>query len=85
MKNIRKPILFAITFVIAGLLISSTVTIPARIREKSSNMSVTKVDKVSQKLSMETTGVKTFNTIPQTLGEPAFEGIGDQLHPGNLV
>jgi hypothetical protein len=83
MKKIKKYILLAITLVIVGLLITSTISIPATKINKAQNK--IKIEKLQNELKTETIRYTSYNDrlkiVPQTaaIGEFPFEG--DQLHP----
>ena len=82
-KKIKKHIFLAITFVIVGLLIASTVSIPAfRIDKNENNLNI---KLVQNELRTETLKCRSFNNrltvVPQTTAIPEFQYEGDQLSP----
>jgi len=84
MKNMKKTYIWAITLVIAGLMIASAVSIPAAtVETKTSGVVVTKLDLQKQTLEMAITGEKELKQMPMPLDtNPAFAFEGDQVHPG---
>jgi len=84
MKNAKKTYIWAITLVIAGLMIASAASIPAATDEtKTSGVVVEKLDLEKQTLDMAVSGEKELKQLPMPLDtNPAFAFEGDQLHPG---
>jgi hypothetical protein len=83
MEKIKKHIFLAITFVIAGLLIASTISIPAIKINKNENE--IKIEKIQSELKTATLKYKSYNdrltVVPRTTAIPEFQFEGDQLHP----
>jgi len=84
MKNMKKTYIWAITLVIAGLMIASAVSIPAAtVETKTSSVVVEKLDMEKQTMQMALTGEKELKQMPMPLDtNPAFAFEDDQLHPG---
>ena len=87
MKNMKKTTyIWAITLVIAGLMITSaaSIAVPIFETEKTENsINVEKLDLELHTLEMSTTGQVPLTHVAKTLDtNPAFAYEGDQLHPG---
>jgi hypothetical protein len=88
----RKNILLAVTLVIAGLVISSTISIPAKVSTdsdlKNKKAIVQEMDGTIQCASLLGEKIELFrkpvsnNPVSTLMGDPAFTGPGDQIHPG---
>ena len=78
----KTKYIWAITLVIAGLVIASAASIPASTTPKTSGLKIEKSDQVPQMLQVQTQVVDTYNYRPQTLDtNPVFAFEDDQLHP----
>ena len=72
---------WAITLVIAGLVITSAAAIVPQ-NKSASSVRITKLDNQLQKLTIDSYGTKTYQPIAMPLDtNPAFAFAGDQLHP----
>jgi hypothetical protein len=74
--------IYAITLVIAGLMITSAISITAEDNEKVPSIQIMESKLEKQTLEMQTTPKEMpMKQISKTLGDPEFNYEGDQLHP----
>jgi len=81
----KKAIICMIAIAIVGLLITSVSSVPVqKTNEQTPSVTITALDLEPQKIAVPTTYVTQkpteINKMP-SLGIPAFDGAGDQLHP----
>ena len=82
MENMKKTkYIWAITLVIAMLVISSAASVPASEETSTSSVSVVKRDMVAQTLQIQATEVPLEHMATAMDTGPAFAFEGDQLHP----
>lgn len=78
----KTIIIWAITLVIAGLMITSAVSIPVENNDTQPSVTIQKLDNQPQALQMAITGQAQLQTTPQPLDTyGAIELEGDQVHP----
>jgi len=84
MKNYTKKIFFAIALVIAGLFITSTISISAiKINKTNSRLSIEKIETELQKTTIKSTNInKLLKTRAMPLANYYFAYAGNQVHPG---
>jgi len=73
----------AITLIIAGLMITSAVSIPAA-EDATENIEIKieKIERVEQRLEMKSTPMSVpLKHVSKTVGDPEFNYEGDQIHP----
>jgi len=84
-KNNKKTIFLAITIVIVGLLITSTLSISAIKTQKTSKDSGLKINKLDSEFHKISKKVDITNLEPRllsgTFARPEYEYIDDQIHP----